>query len=61
MFMYQKKMPKLIKEKKMASIRMPKEGAFQMLKGRIGSLATFISQYAKPAKWMMDTMRRAIS
>ncbi len=33
-----------MKEKKMASMRMPKEGAFQMLNGRIGALATFDSQ-----------------
>jgi len=50
-----------MKEKKMASIRIPNEGAFQMLKGSIGSLATFVSQYAKPAKWMTDRIRRAIS
>ena len=59
--MYQKKIPKLMKEKKMASIRMPNEGAFQILKGSIGSLATFASQYAKPVKWMTDRIRRTIS
>lgn len=59
--MYQKKMPKLIKEKKMASIRMPKEGVFQMLKGSIGSLATFASQYVKPARKMTERIRRVIS
>jgi hypothetical protein len=53
-------MPKLMK-KKMASIRMPNEDAFQMLKGSIGSLATFASQYGRPAKWMTDKIRRAIS
>ena len=42
-------------------MRMPNEGAFQMLKGSIGSLATFISQYAKPAKCMTDRIRSAIS
>ena len=50
-----------MKEKKMLSMRMPNEGAFQMLKGSIGSLAIFVSQYANLAKWMMDRRRRAIS
>jgi len=42
-------------------MRMPKEGAFQILKGRMGSLAIRDSQYAKAAKWMMEMMRRTIS
>jgi hypothetical protein len=59
--MYQKKIPKLIKAKRIESIRMLNEGTFQILKGRIGSLATFISQYENARKCMMDTMRSAIS
>ena len=42
----------------MASIRMPNEGAFQILKGSIGDLATFASQYAKPVMWTADMIRR---
>ncbi len=61
MFMYQKKMPRLMKEKSVTSMRLPNDGDFQMLKGKIGSLATFSSQYEKPAKWRMETIRRTIS
>jgi hypothetical protein len=48
-------------EKKMVSMRVPKEGLFQMLNGRMGSFATLVSQYQKAAKWRTETTRRAIS
>ena len=60
MFMYQKKMPRLMNEKKMVSNRMPNEGAFQMLKGKMGSFANLISQNAKAPIWMKDAIRRTI-
>ena len=60
MFMYQKKMEMLMNEKKMTRRRIPNDGAVQILKGRIGSCATFISQYEKAAKQSMETMSKAM-
>jgi hypothetical protein len=39
-------------------MRMPKEGDFQMSKGRIGERANLASYQVKRQRWRMETMRR---
>jgi hypothetical protein len=52
-------MPKDIKEQKMRSSNVPKDGDFQISKGRIGDVANFASHTAKRERWRIDTARRA--
>lgn len=49
-----------MKEKKMVTMSLPKEGEFQMLNGNIGSLANEVSQRAKPPKLRADRIIRVI-
>ncbi len=58
--MYQKKIEMLMKEKKMTRRSTPNEGAVQILNGKMGSLATLISQYENAVKHNSEMVSRAM-
>ncbi len=55
---YHKKIPMLMKEKKIRISINPKEGDFQISKGKMGEPAILASQKMKTTRWTMDTIRR---
>lgn len=50
-----------MKARKRTIMRIPKEGAFQMLRGRMGSVANLASQMMKRRMWRRETIRREYS
>lgn len=50
-----------MKARKRTAIKTPKEGAFQMFSGKIGSVAYFASQMKKRAMWRRETIKREYS
>lgn len=59
--MYHIRIPKDINDKSDTTIRGINDGAFQISKGKMGSLATLRSQNIKAARWAIATMSKAYS
>jgi hypothetical protein len=59
--MYQIKIPTAMMVRKETIITRPNDGAVQIVRGRMGSFATFHSHRTKATKWRIEMIRRMYS